>query len=211
MIIKQYGKINLCNLTDGGEGISGHTFIMSQEGKDKISAALKDKPKTKEHIDAIKSAKKDNPNNTTYWKDKTFNEKHKDKLSISAQNKPPMSNETKALISKNSKAGELRKGKTYEEIYGKEEADRLKELNRIAHIGKTHTPKSIEKMRKFGDKHSKSKIYITNNNGIITEEKTTIQDLSKKFNLDVYRIRTMIYKNKIINNISIKIKENETR
>jgi hypothetical protein len=49
----------LCNLTNGGDGISG--AICSEERKKKISEALKNKPKTKEHNKKVSEALKNKP------------------------------------------------------------------------------------------------------------------------------------------------------
>lgn len=200
-------NIDLCNLTNGGEGISGYTFSHTVESKLKMSLALKDKPKTDEHKQQLKLAKKDNPNNTTYWKDKTFNQEHKDQLSISAKNKPSMTDETKKLISENS-AQKLNIGKTHVEIFGEEKAKKMVDINRQKHLNKKASQETKDKMSnaQSGINHPKAKTYIINNNGNITEEKSTINILSDTLNLKICTIRNIILNNKTINNINIKIK-----
>lgn len=55
-IIKQYkeNNIKLCNLTDGGEGLSGYRFTMSQETKDKLSAIAKNRVISQEEMERFK-------------------------------------------------------------------------------------------------------------------------------------------------------------
>jgi hypothetical protein len=57
-LISEIGKKNLCNLTDGGEGISG--FNHSEETKQKISIWRKGKPLNKEICQKITENKKGN-------------------------------------------------------------------------------------------------------------------------------------------------------
>ena len=53
--LRYFGE-NLCNKTDGGEGIKGH--IMSQEGRDKISARHKGRIKSEQERANISAAQK---------------------------------------------------------------------------------------------------------------------------------------------------------
>lgn len=71
-LIKLYReqKINLCNITDGGEGSSGLKRVFTEEHKQKLS-----------------DRKFDNP--TRYWKDKKFTEIHCVNLSNSHKGKVP--------------------------------------------------------------------------------------------------------------------------
>jgi len=57
-LIKKIGRKNLCNLTDGGEGVSG--FNHSKETKNKISIAKKGKNFSEEHKLKITQNKKGN-------------------------------------------------------------------------------------------------------------------------------------------------------
>jgi hypothetical protein len=57
-LISEIGKKNLCNLTDGGEGVSG--FNHSEETKQKISIWRKGKPLSKETCQKITDSKKGN-------------------------------------------------------------------------------------------------------------------------------------------------------
>ena len=208
-LIKFYRNQNLdlCNLTDGGEGISGHTFKHSKETKEKISLRLKGKEKTEEHINELKKAKKDNINNTKYWKNKKFDNKHKEKLSISAKNRQKMSDETKQKISKNNKS-KLNKGKTHTEIFGKEKSEKMAQANREKHLNKKASNETKQKMSlaQLGINHPKAKVYIINKNGIISEEKSTLKILSEKLNLKICTIQNIIKNNKTINNININVK-----
>lgn len=68
--IKNIGLENLCNLTEGGEGVSGHTWKLSNETKNKISKAHKGKILTTEHKRRLSKAKYKNP--SKYWKEKIF-------------------------------------------------------------------------------------------------------------------------------------------
>lgn len=208
-LIKQHkiNNIDLCNLTNGGEGISGHHFNHTQATKDKLSIALKDKPKSKEHINNLILAKIDNPNNTKFWKNKKFSSEHKNSLSDSAKLKPKMSEYTKSKISENSQTY-LNIGKTHEEIYGIEKSQRMLELNRLAHLNKHASIDTKNKMSiaQLGVLHPKAKIYIINDNGNIYEEKSTLKILSTRLNLKICTIRNIIKNNLVINNINIKIK-----
>ena len=194
-------NINLCNLTDGGEGISGHTFKHSEETKLKMSIISKDKPKSESHKKKLKEAKENNINNTTYWKNKKFSNEHKDKLAISAKNKPAMSDETKAKISKNS-ASKLNKGKNLIDLFGEEKANQLKELNRLKHLNKKASDETKLKMAK-AQKLAKTNTYVINNNNSITIEKVTKKELAIRFNLSLLYITNMIKKGMSYNNIKI--------
>ena len=192
-LIKKYRDegINLCNLTDGGEGISGHTFNRTEESKKRISEIMKDRPKTVEHKESLKAAKLNNPNNAKYWKDKTFSEEHKQKLSKRAQNRAPMSDEHRQHISENTYFRKF-KNKTNEEIYGKEKAEILRNKNRDGHLGKH-----------VGAEHRFAKVYVINDNGNIYEEKNTKVQLSNKLNISLLKLQKMITKGAVYNNISI--------
>jgi len=72
-LIKHYGRSNLCNLTDGGEGLSGMEF--SDSHKSKISAANKGKPKTAEHVAKSSNAQRG----------KVISAEHREKLSIACK------------------------------------------------------------------------------------------------------------------------------
>lgn len=201
---------NLCNFTDGGEGISGHRFNKTEESKKKISDIMKDKPKSEEHKAALKKAKKDNPNNTKYWENKTFSEEHKEKLSERALKRAPMSDEHKRKISENS-AQHKNKGKTHIEIYGIEVAEAARIKNRESHLGKKDTDevKKKKSQSQLGAKHRLAKTYVINDNKNIFEEKTSKSELSRKFNISPHIITAMISKGLVYNNITIKIKNNE--
>lgn len=198
--------INLCNLTNGGEGISGFTYKHTQETKDIISNALKDKPKSEEHKKQLSLSKLEKP--TKYWLNKEFSNDHKEKLSISAKNKPAVTQETKDKISLNNKSY-LTKGKSHKELYGDEKALLMAKMNSEKHKGKKYSDIINKKKALFNENHPKAKNYIIDNDGIITNIKTTLQSLSIKLNLKVCRIRHMIKNNLRHNNILITIKTNE--
>lgn len=92
--IKRIGRVNLCNATDGGEGFSGGTFKQSDYQK-RIVSLLFSKPKTDTHKQKLSQAKKDNP--VRYWKNKTFTNEHRRKLSAS-RNGYKLTEEHKAKI-----------------------------------------------------------------------------------------------------------------
>ena len=152
---------------------------------------MKGKPKTDEHKKALKAAKNNNPNNAKFWKNKTFSDSHKQKLSERAKNRAPMSKEHKQHISENNYWKQF-KNKTHEQIFGKEKAELMKIKNREAHLGKH-----------IGAEHIFAKIYIINDNGNIYEEKNSKSQLSKKFNISLLKLQKMITKGIIYNNISI--------
>ena len=68
-LIAKYGKNTLCNMTDGGEGLSG--LLFTKEHKRKIGEAHKGRKKPKHVIDALRKA------NTG----KKLSEEHKSKIS----------------------------------------------------------------------------------------------------------------------------------
>jgi len=80
VLIEAYRKsgLILCNVLDGGEGYRGGTHTLSEEAKKKIGDALRGKPKSEEHREALRQAKYKNP--VRAWKDKKFSEEHKQKL-----------------------------------------------------------------------------------------------------------------------------------
>lgn len=86
--IKMYGRKDLglgslVNLTDGGEGVVNLKHPHTEETKQKISKALKNKCKSEEHKQKLSLIKKQNKPN--YWKNKKFSEEHKQKLRKSKQ------------------------------------------------------------------------------------------------------------------------------
>lgn len=82
------------------------------------------------------------------------------------------------------------------------------EINRQKHLNKKASSETKNKMSnaQLGINHPKAKIYIINNNGNITEEKSTINILSQKLNLKICTIRNIIINNRTINNINIQVK-----
>lgn len=93
-LIDKYKKvnINLCNLTNGGEGLSG--FKHSEEVKKLISIQSKGRKHSQETKEKI----------SNYWKGKKrkpFSEEHRQKISIQRQKQimKPVSEETKKAIS----------------------------------------------------------------------------------------------------------------
>jgi hypothetical protein len=105
------GKGTLLNLTDGGEGCSGHTH--SDQTKEKMKAAHLGKSKSSEHKAKISAAQKGKPGvkHTAETKEKIAasnkgkpkSSEHKAKLSAAKQN---ISDETRAKLS------DAQKGKT---------------------------------------------------------------------------------------------------
>lgn len=82
---RDLGNGTLVNLTDGGEGVIGKLHPHSDETKQKISQALKGKPKSEEHKQKLSLIKQQNKPN--FWKNKTFSKEHKQKLSESNKGK----------------------------------------------------------------------------------------------------------------------------
>lgn len=80
VLIEEYRKAGLilCNVLDGGEGYKGGTHTLSEESKKKIGNALRGKPKSDEHKEALRQAKYKNP--VRAWKGKKFSEEHKQHL-----------------------------------------------------------------------------------------------------------------------------------
>lgn len=115
-LIDKYKKLNikLCNLTNGGEGVSGlkHT----EEVKKIISAQSKGRKHSQETKEKIGN----------YWKGKKrklFSEEHRKKISIQRQKQimKPVSEETKKLISSKNTG----KKRTSEQIKKISEATKL--------------------------------------------------------------------------------------
>lgn len=99
-LIKFYGRENLCNMTQGGEGLSGYN--VTEETKEKISASLSGcnhrlwgKKQTQEMKDKVSKAISGNKNHM-------FGKKHtdatKEKISVSRSG-IPTSNETRVKLS----------------------------------------------------------------------------------------------------------------
>jgi hypothetical protein len=93
-LIDKYKKLNikLCNLTNGGEGVSG--FKHTEEVKKLISAQSKGRKHSQKSKEKIGN----------YWKGKKrkpFSEEHREKISGQRKNQimKPVSEETKKLIS----------------------------------------------------------------------------------------------------------------
>jgi hypothetical protein len=120
----KYTGIKLCNMTDGGEGVSGYIYSKEQNKKNserKLGCVSPNKGKklTKEWIDNLKKNHADfsGSNNPFYGKyhteqsNKINSDKHKGKIST-------------------------RKGKTYEEIYGLEKTNNLKKKQSLSLKGK---------------------------------------------------------------------------
>ena len=110
------------NLTDGGDGHSG--FIMSEETKQKISEAKKDKTLSEEHKQKLSEAKKG----------KTLSEEHKQKISEAIKKQliekggpfkgKHQSEETKQKIS------DAMKGKTFSKEHKQKISDAMKAWNK---------------------------------------------------------------------------------
>ena len=84
LLIKEIGLGNLCNLTEGGEGISG--FKLSEETRRKMSEAKKGKKRvfSKEHREKLSKA---NTGKEGYWKGKNLSKETKDKMSEAKKGK----------------------------------------------------------------------------------------------------------------------------
>ena len=83
-LIREIGKQNLCNLTDGGEGTSG--YLLSEETKRKISVARTGVKRmfSAQHRFHISQALK---GHSCPWKGKTLSEETKRKMSVSGKGK----------------------------------------------------------------------------------------------------------------------------
>jgi hypothetical protein len=93
-LILKYKFLNicLCNMTDGGEGISGYKHT------EKVKSIISVKSKGRKHSDQAKEKI------GSYWKGKKrepFSEEHKKKISIKRKNQimKPVGDETKKIIS----------------------------------------------------------------------------------------------------------------
>lgn len=130
-LIKLYKEqgVKLCNLTNGGEGVSGLKRVF-----------------TKEHKDKLRQAKLANP--VRYWKGKKFSKKHTDNLS-------------KSLKGKQNK----NKGRTIEEIYGEEEALKIRLRNKIIQTGKKYSKEVNKKKGRSGQDHWRYKLKKEKENG----------------------------------------------
>lgn len=123
LLIKQIGRFDLglgplSNLTDGGEGFSNHRRpCLTEEHKLRIGNALRGKPKSQEHRDKMSQRTKGN-----------FGRK-------------PGQKHTKETLEKLKDKASLRKGKTFEEFYGDEKAEEIKNKmrQRPCVVGRTHT------------------------------------------------------------------------
>jgi len=205
-LIKKHkdNNLDLCNLTDGGEGISGHRFKRTEESKKRISDIMKGKPKTEEHKKSLKMAKQNNPNNAKFWKNKTFSDEHKQKLSQRAQNRKPMTEEHKRHISENNWF-RTTKNKNIEEIYGPERAEKMRIRNSETHRGKLVSTETKQKMSQTHFLRF-AKLYIINNNGNLYEELMSKSQLSKKYNIKPSTLNEMLSSGINYNGMTISLK-----
>ena len=150
-LIQKYGRRDLglgflCNLTNGGEGVSGASWKLSEETKKKMSEASKGKPKSEEHRNKLKQL--------------VVSEEHRKKIGEGNKGKK-LSEETKKRI------GEANKGeKNY--FYGKVIPLEWRK-NNLGMTGKKHSeetkkkiseaskgkPKSEEHKRRLSEAHKK--------------------------------------------------------
>jgi len=110
--IKQWGtKVpNGYNLTDGGEGILGYSH--GEETKEKVSIALRGKPKSEEHRKKLSEANKGKP--------KSEEQKKKQSESTRGRVGKPLSDEAKKKLSV------INTGKVYSEESRKKKSESLK-------------------------------------------------------------------------------------
>lgn len=102
-LIAYYGRENLCNLTDSGEGSSG--YIFSKESKIKMSLIKKGKKMTQETKNEMSISRKGKPKSdlakaamSIAFKGRIFTEEHKQKISKTKTGKK-MSEESKIKMS----------------------------------------------------------------------------------------------------------------
>lgn len=182
-LIKRFGKICnksgiLSNLTDGGEGLSGHTF--SEEHKRKIGEA---------------------------HRGKIVSEETREKQRIIAQNRPPISEETKKKKSDNIQK-RIADG-WISPLRGKKlsEDHRAKVIQTLQHgnatfQGRKHTEEAKKKISNVhkgktgycskgnNNPHSNRSIYEFQNSEGLNFQGTTF-DLSDEFNLRIDQIKQM--------------------
>jgi len=95
--IATLGRENLCNMTDGGEGVSG--YVASEETRKKLSEASKNmSDETKRKISEAKKGKK-------------FSEEHKRKIGEAGKGKPAHNKGKKQSKEHSNKISESLKGK----------------------------------------------------------------------------------------------------
>lgn len=185
---RDLNKGTLCNFTDGGEGQSGVIRKkMTEETKNKISIANKNKPKSEDHKKALSVAKLKSPNK--YWKGKSFSEDHKEKLKKPKIKKPDakpkiVSDETKAKL---------------KEVYRKKfENYNYPRTNRKHYI--KYTKDEIEKIYKetaiknTGSGNRKAKQYKIKYNNEIYVEFTTLNQISIKYNITLWMAMKILKK-----------------
>jgi hypothetical protein len=131
-IIRTYREagFKLCNLCDGGEGVSGNHWELSAEARQHISQGLKGVPKSEEHKEAMRQSRLLHP--PSGWK-RDFTPEQLSKMSEAAKNRMKkdkghydlcVSNLKKASKERNTAS----KGRTLEEIYGNERGLELREI-----------------------------------------------------------------------------------
>jgi len=95
-LIREIGKNNLCNLTDGGEGTSGYKLSEETKQKIRLSKIGKKRIFSEEHKRKLSEAK---IGKNGYWKNKKLSEKTKQKMSLAHKGKL-FTNKHKKNISK---------------------------------------------------------------------------------------------------------------
>lgn len=151
LLISEYGRDSLSNMTDGGEGLNNP----SDELRDKMSKAqigktqsietinkrvskIKGKPLSDEHKEKLRQSKLGDKN-PMYGKSKKMSDEVKDKIRKANTGKVQSAETLKKL-------SEIRKGKTAWNK-GKSFSDETKEKMRLAKLGTKQSEESKEKKR----------------------------------------------------------------
>lgn len=181
--ISLYGRKDLntgtlCNFTDGGEGQLGIRKQMTDETKNKISIANKNKPKSQSHKKSLSDAKLKNPNK--YWNGKKFSEEHKEKLKY-AKKKQYENNQYNSCHGKyRIKLTKVERKKIYKDTANKN----------------------------TGGGNKDAKMYKIEYDGIINIEKTTIRQIHLKYKISQYITKKILKSGKEKNGLKISLYEN---
>ncbi len=192
-LISEYGLENLCNIRKGGEGI-----INTPEIRSRISSSVKNWRKNLTEEKEQKLRSKISKGQKKFW---NSNRSEKERVRRKQKAKELWKNEklskdkvyTDKFVQASMKQSEEVKGKTYEEIYDEEKAERIKEEISEKLSGKNNPQygKSLDEETKqkisesnSGKSNPNSKTYVVDCNGEIREFETRkeVKEAIKSYN-----------------------------
>jgi hypothetical protein len=192
-LISEHGRENLCNIRKGGEGV-----VNTPEVRKRISCSVKNWRKSLSEEKEKELRRKISEGQSSYWS----SEKSKEERTRRKQQAKKLWNQgklkkekvyTEQFVQASMKQSEEVKGKSYEEIYGEEKAEEIRNKISEALSGqnnpqhgkelKEETKKKISKSTS-GKSNPNAKTYVVNCNGKIREFETRkeVKKAVKKYN-----------------------------